>query len=265
MHKRLILISVLNLSLFFGLAVVMGQSETPQPTEELPSLVPLPTGLITPPEYFPEYLICDETKVDNGSHWFDIEIGVSSLDDLMTTLERFGDYIVWLDEDNYLYLGRVEDEDEQLEVDPLIAPSFVAVCISDEDTIVTLGILSRRGLELDIYDLTAIYGIPDAVTWIARPMSRIAFWFDEGVATTIDIIEDTQIPYRITAIYYYPFVDETTYENEYPFAYTRQDALSSIERNPFDFDSIVATITAQPSQTTPTPHSTELIATATPD
>jgi hypothetical protein len=168
----------------------------------------------------------------------------------MVTLGRSGEYDVWLAEDNYIYLGRVEDEDEQLEVDPILAPSFVAACISDDDIITSFGILSRRGFRVDIYDLVSTYEKPDAVTWMVRPLSRIVFWFDEGVAATIDVIEDAQVPYRITAIYYFPFVDASSFEDEYPFAYTRQESLSSIEQNPFDFENIVATVTAQPTRTT---------------
>ena len=263
MHKRLIFCSMLIFSIFSGISIVMGQYETLQPTEELTPLVPSPTIELTPPQYYPEYLMCEEVEHREGSSWLDIEVGVSSLDDLMMTLDGLGEYEVLLINDAYIYLGRIEDEGESLEVDPLIAPSYVALCISDDSIITSLAILSRRGFQLDIYDLIATYGIPDAITYMARPLSRIAFWFDVGVATTVDVIQTEQAPYRVTAVYYFPFVDATSFESEYPYIFTREEALSSVEQNPFDFDAMIATITTEASRT-PTPTITPRATTESP-
>src|SRR5690606_35300097 len=135
---------------------------------------------------------------------------------LITTLGRLGEYEVLFSENAFIYLGRDENDDEQLEVDTILEPTYVAVCISDDGTITSLGILSRRGFELNIYDLVSTYNMPDAVTWVARPLSRIVFWFDKGVAAAVEVIEETQIPHRITDLYYFPFVDVQSFEDEYP-------------------------------------------------
>ncbi len=247
MHKRLMLVSIVVISFIIQLSIATGQNVTPQPTEESPPLVQSPTIVLAPPRYYPEYLMCEEVESGEGASWLDIEIGVSSLDDLLMTLSELGEYEIWLAEDDYIYLGRVEAEDVQLDVDSILAPSFVAACISDDDIITSFGILSRRGFQVDIYDLVSTYEIPDTVTWTVRPLSRIAFWFGAGIAVTMYVGPETEYKYLIQQIYYFPFVDASSFEDEYPYAFTRTESLSSVEQNPFDFDAMIATITAQPT------------------
>lgn len=249
MHKRLIFSSMLIFSIVTGISMVMGQYETLQPTEELTPLVPSPTIELTPPQYYPEYLMCEEVEPTEGASWLDIEIGVSSLDDLMITLDRLGEYEVLLVNDTYIYLGQIENGDEQIETDPILSPSYIAVCVSEENAISSVGILSKASFQLDIYDLVAMYGIPDAVSYTARPLVRIVFWFESGIAASIYVGPESEFRGAVTAVYYFPFVDVTSFESEYPYIFTREEALSSVEQNPFDFDAIVATITAEPSRT----------------
>lgn len=254
MNKRVKLFTIGILLFFIPMAIGLAQMNTPQPTDEETPLVSTPTIAATSYKYYPEYRMCDAVEVGEGPSWLDITIGESTLDDLLKTLDRLGDYEIEVLSSSEMYFRLIanEDNDELYDVDAYLAPSFVPVCFSEDGIITSLGILHIDLTDVDLADLVSVHGVPDAVTWMVRPMSRIAFWFDEGIAATIDAIEDAKIPYRVTAIYYYPFVDEAVYENAYPYAYTREIIFTADEQNPFDFDSIVATVTAQPTRT-PTP------------
>ncbi len=145
------------------------------------------------------------------------------------------------------------------------------VCVQD-DIVVTL---SSSDTLPYFADYIVAHGEPDAITWTPSTYSRVAFWFQKGFAVEIltNTIDRTNPAWsRIISIFYFPYQETEGFEQRWPYNATwpewainraTGDVLPT-EQNPFNFDAMVATITAQPSRTpTPTlePRSTE---TATP-
>ena len=216
---------------------------------------------ITDPRYFPEYLLCDHIPYGEGPTWSDITIGTTLFDDALTHLYLIGEYQIRLDDEYFTYLGLKNDEETKEYATEI--PDHIAICVNENNIVGALGLLYRDLQEVDIYDLIAMYGKPDIVTWTARPLDRIVFWFEQGLAATIYVGPEPEFQYRIRAVYFFPYLDTELYQNKWPYRFTRpDDGLSPVEQNPFDFDAVVATITAEPSPTlTPT---FEAVTTATP-
>jgi hypothetical protein len=127
---------------------------------------------------------------------------------------------------------------------------------------------------MHIQDMVASYGVPDIVTWGNSHISRTVFWFEDGIVTLAYILEQTDGPDfgEIGLIVYFPYQSDEGFEQRWPYNRTNTenptggdvlyDPPPSEAENPFNFEAIVATITAEPSRT-PTP-TFEPVATATP-
>jgi hypothetical protein len=117
---------------------------------------------------------------------------------------------------------------------------------------------------IGIYDFVKMCGVPDVVTYSPSPYHRIALWFEDGIAAEFYVRNDP--PNRdlppafgsVTKTIYFSYQDLDGYHNRWPYKYTYPTAIFLIdrdvpsERNPFDFNAMIATITAESSRT-PTP------------
>ena len=196
-----------------------------------------------------------------------ITIGQSTLADVEQLLSTLSDDYVFIDGDDYDTRFVILDLNQR---DPDI-PSSVRLCLED-DTVQALAIGYFSGLQTprtNLSDLVAQFGKPDAITWTDNPASRIAFWFEQGLAADVTVLPNEPgyqpIFGRVEVEIYFPHQVIDGYENRWPYNQTRKFNiyLASPEdpsvdfgpENPFDFEAIVATITAEPSRT-PTPTST---------
>src|SRR5690606_1098054 len=136
---------------------------------------------------------------------------------LMATLDEMGEYEIRLQEGYYIDLGRVTNERNQTVLaHTLFAPAYVKVCVSEDNTITSLGVLARTINEnelLNVADLVTMYGVPNVVTYTVRPLDRIAFWFEVGISAVVYIGPESAYRYTVHEIYYFPFVNESSFEN----------------------------------------------------
>jgi hypothetical protein len=228
-------------------------SQTPEP---LP-----PRAKFYPPwDVFPGNLYCEEIgPISEGPTWGEITVGVSTRDDLKAYVRTLGFYDSIQEWDDYIILartGRLRDEET--------IPPTINACFDPTTQIITA---LRVGTHSSVYldDLVAQYGIPDTVTWGPSNVSRTVFWFEEGVAAYVGIhATDRQAYGEIGYIIYLPYQSKAGFEERYPYRYTTKENLDEVAKiydpplseaqNPFDFEAMIATITAQPSRTpTPTP------------
>lgn len=244
--------------------------------EITPTTEPFPTAssIRSPWSAFPSDMYCEDLNVSEGSTWGTIEIGYSTVEELKDYIHSIGEYesveqsagII-----SFIRSGGLSRESE--------LPFGIVACL-DGNTVVALTI-SAINQNLSIQDIVAEFGIPDAVTWGSNNISRTVFWFDEGIAASVYILEESDIlDYgKIGLIVYFPYQSTQDFEERWPYNRTNSENPTGGDRvyepppseaqNPFNFADIVATITAEPSRTpTPTfapPSATPTItATATP-
>ena len=208
---------------------------------------------------FPSDLSCpDAGDVAEGPTWGEIIIGVSNgadLEEYVGTIGYYDSIDRWADYISFFRTGSLQDQTGP--------PSLIEACLDISTGVVTvLQALNNRPFY--IHDLVSEYGIPDAVTWGSSNISRTVFWFDEGIAALVFILEESEIlDYgEIGLLVYFPYQDVENYEKRWPFNQTNTENPAagdrvyipppSEEQSPFNFDAIIATVTAQPSRT-PTP------------
>jgi hypothetical protein len=112
-------------------------------------------------------------------------------------------------------------------------------------------------------DLIVEFGEPDTITWTGNPATRVVFWFEQGFAGVVNILPN-EIGYeptfgRVITQIYFPYQEAEGYENRWPYNQTRpfnqflawpsQGYDEYGPENPFDFESMIATITAEPTRT----------------
>ncbi len=228
---------------------------------------------------FPGDLVCgkrEETLNEDGPSWVGIIVGKSSLADVRNLLSTFSNDYEFI-EDNY----------NTRFIDPKFLhetefPSSIRLCLQDE-TAEVIAVAYNSPLSVprpNLNDLVAEFGLPDAVTWTENPASRIVFWFSQGFATVVTVIpnetDNTNFQPtfgRITEEIYFPYQEIEGYEDRWPYNQTRKfnEFLMHPEEadfgpeNPFDFEEMIAKITAEQSRTpTPTFAPISSIPTATP-
>lgn len=217
---------------------------------------------------FPLDLICEGVeKPYQGPTWEGIKVGVSSLTDLKARLKAMSD--------NYTPTGNYEDPEDvkiyglQFYLDNPNAgysgqiPYGVRVCLSG-DLVTVLDIGVSLDMDINISDFVDTYGTPDAVTWTNNsPTTRVAFWFKQGLAVEIaTIMEEPTTFGKVGRVIYFPYGDTSGYESRWPYAKTRSPTYPNVfegsfsdfeqrfgKQNPFDFNKMIATITAQLSHT----------------
>jgi hypothetical protein len=245
LHTKIIIIALVVLGCG---ALGLAQDTTP-----VPVFTPFPTP-ITDPYPFPNGLFCSDAEMGPGPTWRGITIGESTLQQLQALMVGLSDNYTFTDRGPRGVIFSLFSRKEALEKH---IPSNLVACIENEVVVA----LSANDVEetpsLFLDDLIAELGTPDAVTWGNSSTSRVVFWFEEGIAVSVLIVE----PFGAVIFpVYFPFQPVDGYESRWPFNRTRILPVQHheggtpppSEQNPFDFDAILATITAQPSRT-PTP------------
>lgn len=271
-HRLLMGLCALGIGLGWG--VLWATAQSMQATQEI-----TPTPVSTDDlRVFPEDLVCarrEELSGTDGPSWMGILIGMSTLDDVEELLLTSDNY-VFIDDDNYVTRFVI------WEPSPCEShiPSIVRLCL-EGDIVQVLAVDCPLASCPYLSDFVVQFGEPDAITWTSNSTSRIAFWFGQGIAAEITVIPNEQ-GYeptfgRVATQIYFPYQRIDGYENRWPYNQTRQfnQFLSWPyegrddygPENPFDFNAMIATITAEPSRTpTPTfaPRSSTATATAAP-
>jgi hypothetical protein len=218
---------------------------------------------------FPSDLYCEDIEdVSEGQIWGDITIGISSVDDLKHYVASIGDYHVTQYAD-FISFERIPNV-----LDGSGIPPLIEACLDIPTQTVTVVRVSVNRL-IYIQDVVAKYSIPDVVTWGNSTKSRTAFWFEEGIAISVWILERNEvIDYgEIGLIVYIPYQATKGFEARYPYNRTNSknpvdgdhfyDPPPSEAQNPFTFEGMIATITVEPSRT-PTPTFAPVASTSTP-
>lgn len=213
-------------------------------TEE--TVTPMPTSFPDPIGIHQLFACPDRIVKGDGPTWLGIEVGVSELEDLQGA---------WTDVYNPEKGVKIISETAASQY---IRYGEGAVCVQD-NVVVTL----RSGDKLPyLIDYIAAHGEPDAITWTPTYNYRIAFWFEEGFAVEIltSTTDRTSSSWGSTStgrIFYFPYQAVEGFEQRWPYNATQREMPSLLgigdivptEQNPFDFDAMIATITAQPSRT----------------
>ena len=194
--------------------------------------------------FFPRTLYCSEISDGIGPQWRgQVQIGETTVEELEA------------------FYGASEERDEMLVISggSRGVNWKIEFCANEDNVITALS----TGSDLAYFqDYIANYGIPDIVTYGINPYDRLMFWFEEGIA--IDVYINTVSPEYyglVSPVIFFPYQSSEDYANAWPFNRTRiadeaipaRDPYVSDEQNPFNFEAIVATITAEQSRTlTPT-------------
>lgn len=219
---------------------------------------------------FPGDLVCNREGLpisDDEPTWMGITIGQSTLDDVKTLLTTFRYKYTFIDNDNYNIRFVIWDpfQVEQGE------PTSIRLCLN-KDIIQVMAVAYTFPLSIprpNLSDLITQFGSPDAITWTDNPATRVVFWFEHGFAAVVTVIPNEVSDPRFEPTFgrvveeiYFPYQDIEGYEDRWPYNQTRKfnvylpspedPSVDFGPENPFDFDAIIATITAQPSRT-PTP------------
>jgi hypothetical protein len=221
--------------------ILASVSTTPQAIEPTPTYTPDYSYVR---DTFPIGLVCSDSEIALGPTWRNMTIGVSTLEEFEAQYGKTNLHydMQQLDREGYT----------------------ISLCV--KKNIITA---IKVGSDLPyLDDYVAIYGAPDAVTY-SQVASRVLFWFEEGIA--VDVYINTANPdyYGLVSfVIYFPYQETEGYKTRWPYNHTfiegifAQDEYVSELQNPFDFDAIMATITAEPSRT-PTPTSVPLTTTPT--
>lgn len=250
------------MSISFGIVVVIFLTFYVNAQDSAPTVEPLPTRPRNAPFWsvFPANLYCyDIVDLSEGPTWGGVTIGISNVEDLkeyMSTIGNYDSINQWADYISFARTGDLRDEAG--------IPSVVASCVDMTTQTVTALSVSTINPALYLEDLVAQYGTPDAVTWGFGSTFRTVFWFAEGIAASVNIFEQNEmLDYgQIDFIVYFPYQSKEDFEERWPYNRTNSenptggdrvyDPPPSEAQNPFNFDAMIAMITAEPSRT-PTP------------
>ncbi len=243
MRKPLVWFSLLLIAL-----IITGLSGTPRRTVGMSARPITPTwGKVSGIYTFPYMVYCSDIRnLGKGPAWQGVTIGVTPLSELRQRLIDLG------------YKGENELPQtwtfRRSEQTPEDGPDVIVICEWG-------GAVSALNLLLPLFspsspyfvDLVAEYGKPDIVTWTANPATRLAFWFERGIAVEMSVIRDSLYFGQVDRIVYFSYQASTGYEVKWPYKWTNPNkTLESglpFEQDPFDYSAMFATMTAQPSRT----------------
>jgi hypothetical protein len=232
----LIMLGVMYLSSF---ETKVAYSATNTPTAVKPSALRI----------FPRDLYCDEIKeVGDGPTWETVTIGKTTITELETYLNAIDNYQTGTLDDGTFFFRPEKSDGPKLGV--------VGCTVN--------GIITALAPSTSEYhyitDIIVAHGLPDAVTWTSNPpVTSVAFWFKQGIAAEVlsgDEYKDGTFFHKVSRIIFFPYQDIKGHETRWPYNKTRSanfpvQGMGTPEgkQNPFDFEDLVMTITAQPSRT----------------
>jgi hypothetical protein len=197
-----------------------------------------------------------------GPTWNGITIGSSTISDLRNSISELS---LNYGEHSNASIGITEFLVRRATAEAEGVPALISACINPQDGRV-IGIYiptSTYFYKIHIRDLVAKYGVPEFVLWDELLDSRVVVWLTAGVAASVSVDESEQfVPYgTVTRMVYFPYQSLEGYEARWPYTHqaSSRDYLVTLtpsvphETNPFDFDSMIATLTAEPLPT-PTPN-----------
>lgn len=195
-----------------------------------------------PQKYFPWILYCPDVPAGSGPEWTGLTIGESTVQELISKvgvepiLLDNGAWLIYLPE-RYIYF---------CESNQIITSIKVASNSFDTDE------------QLYIDDLIAFYGVPDATAYVlGLEYSRVFFWFEDGIAAEVFVYDKDANFRRVTALVFLPYQALEDFESRYPYNRTCGDTFCGEpffgyepeQLNPFNFDEMLLTVTAQPTRT----------------
>jgi hypothetical protein len=269
-HRLLAAVFTVWISLLFG--VLWNTQSIPTTQEFAPTPVSNDDLRV-----FPDDLVCNKreaTLSDIGPTWSEITIGQSTLGDVERLLSTLNEEYAFIENDDFNFRFVILDIGQAVDI-----PFAVRLCL-EENKVEVLSLTYDASLSRPrpyISDLVAQLGEPDAITWTNNPASRVVFWFEKGIAAVVTVLPDVPgyhpIFGRVDTEIYFPYQEVEGYENRWPYNQTRpfnqflawpsQGYDEYGPENPFDFESMIATITAEPTRTA-TPQLPMRTATATP-
>jgi hypothetical protein len=243
---------------------------------------PIPSDSRPVDTYFPRSLVCSDAVAGNGPSIGLVTIGETRLDEMeaiymeyfdigLEYSEATGETSIFLREfdSDFAYRNRVINicvvDGVIVAASNTFPTSTQLEQLGDEEISATPDPTTFQYTTIDM--LVSQYGAPDVVTYSSQPFGRVAFWFEQGIAAVVYVRFDPPgSAYlsgfgTVSAIVYFPFQDVAGYEDRWPFTQTYpQERFATddapfvatdlpIERNPFDFDAMISTMTAEPSPT----------------
>jgi hypothetical protein len=227
-----------------------------------PTCTPTPTPIDATNAHlatFPEELLCTNQVDDQrslGPTWLNITIGQSdsaAIDHIVAELSADYTFLSNDSDDLRYVLGAID-------TDPRI-PRAIRFCLREDKVQAVSFFYDGYLAQLYLSEFVSQFEEPDAVTWTSTSTTRILFWFEHGVAVEATHMQLGAVPLgTVTRVILFPYQDIEGYESLWPYNQTRKfnEFLPSPEyldfgpENPFDFEAMIATITAEPSRT-PTP------------
>lgn len=228
--------------------------------------------------YFPSSLVCNEVVKGNGPSTGLVTIGKTTLQELDDLYSQYLEVSLKYSEasgETLVYLNHYGDGTVYRRIDVCLIDGVIVAARGDFPSISQIQDVKRetevpQPIEvplsfeyLEIKHFVAKYGLPNTIAYSPNPTHRVAFWFEQGIAVEFYVVNDpSQIPPSFGAVsrkIYFPFQDAEGYETRWPFnqTYPEEQYIEwaapfvatdvPTDRNPFDFEAIVATITAQPT------------------
>lgn len=252
------LVSMLLIALITGFLPANTQENPPT---LVPTLTPFDTNPFDMNMDIPFPLLdCPEIESPfAGPAWGEITIGHNTMEDLRDYVTELSPYYSdyydpYLQSIEFLAVSIKFAKSEQI-------PYKLGACIHPEDGIITAIFVPLFNLDVQTHmsALVAEYGAPDLVLWGVALDERVLLWLTEGIAASVSVDESEQFnPYgTVELIVYFPYQELEGYEDRWPYTHRASSASQLVtltpyvphEINPFDFDAIIATLTAEPSRT----------------
>jgi len=238
---------LLIVSLIVCASLVFGVVSSNTIASAISTPIPTATLSVTVQNTFPSNLICSDVVVtgETGAIWHGITLGESTVDELLASFKV----------DNPKVVERESGAQSYRFIDGINLYT-VDVCTQDS-TIIALSvsmIYAERGF---IDEFVRNYGIPDTIAYTFNTASRVAFWFEYGIAIEVQVIIGDPFFGRVGQIVLFPPQPVIGYEERWPYNRTwpvwippheERDDLSDV-LNPFDFEAMLETST--PTATPP--------------
>jgi len=239
-----------------SIGIVSILSPSQKTTGQSPATKEVRQGWFPSASFDPQLACPPSESVGEGPTWEGIHIGKSSLNDLETVLRNLGDYNKSI---NSIQGESISLSFHAFNEGPVVILGVVYACVRSKDNVISalaVNWIFNYRLMPRIQDFVRVYGVPDAVTWTAEYDSRVVFWFEKGIAISVWAANMKSSMFgRVRIVLYFPFMSSDNYKAVWPYNRTWPEAPIPygdpiiVDQNPFDFKSIIATITAEPTLT----------------